>query len=140
VRVAPPSPLPQALGEQPAAERLGKDAQALLGQLLAGEGGAEVGVAPAVGLQNLVPVGGVGAVIGGPAAQAVNEGLIAVGFEAALEAANMASRKAEQSCGLGVGSLPLKDAVQDLEDIALLLTHGNPVGHRHVDRHGSSLA
>lgn len=75
----------------------------------------------------------------GPAAQAVDEGLVAVLLQATLEASDVAGRQAEEARGLGLGALPLEHAVQDLEDIAFLLTHGNPVGV-YVDRHGSSLA
>jgi len=44
VRVAAASAFPESLRDQPAAQRLGTDNQPLFFQLLAGEGGAEVGV------------------------------------------------------------------------------------------------
>ena len=53
--------LPQAVGEKQAAHALGLDEQVFLCQLLAGEGGAEIGVAHAVGVEKLpVEVGGGG--------------------------------------------------------------------------------
>jgi hypothetical protein len=70
----------------------------------------------------------------------MDEGLIALGLETALQAADVAGGKAEQPGGLGLGALAAPHAGQDLEDIALLLTHGHPVFGKHVDRHGSSLA
>jgi len=114
--------------------------QPLLGQLLAGEGGAEIGVACAVGLQHRVPMGGVGAVIRGLAAQTMDEGLIAARFEAALQASDVSRALVEQSRRLDLGSFALEHAMQNLEDITFLLAHGNPVWDQHVDRHGSSLA
>jgi hypothetical protein len=45
-------PLPQSFGHQPTAERLGTDVQTLFRQLLAGEGGSEVGIVLALGSEN----------------------------------------------------------------------------------------
>ena len=67
VRVAAPASLPQALGEQPAAQRLRPDVQALGGQLLAGEGGAAVGEALVVRRQHLLAQLGLEAAVGRPA-------------------------------------------------------------------------
>src|SRR5262249_32679914 len=52
VRFATALTLPQPGGQQPATQGLGADRQPLLGQLRAGEGGAEVGVTLAVGCQH----------------------------------------------------------------------------------------
>jgi hypothetical protein len=84
VGVAAPPALPQPRGQQPAPQRLRADGQALLGQLLAGEGGAEVGELPAIGGQDGLAPGGVEPAVGGPAAQAVDQGGVAVGLEEAL--------------------------------------------------------
>src|SRR5205823_6116429 len=84
------SALPQPLLDEPAAQRLRADRQALLGELLAGEGGAEVGAAAAVGCQHLAAEGRVEAVVGRSAPEAMDQGLIPVGLELALEAADVA--------------------------------------------------
>src|SRR5215472_13754927 len=139
VRVALPVPLPEALGQQPLAQRLRRHGQAALGQLLAGEGGAEVGVIAAVGVEDLLPSGGVDAAVGGPAAQPVDDGLVAFGFEAEAAAADLAGAQPQQARGLHLGQGAGEDLPKDFEDIALVLAHGDPVGGWSVDRHGSSL-
>src|SRR5262249_21456946 len=127
VRIAPTPTLPESLGHQPAAQGLGADEQALFGQLLAGQGRAEVGVVPAVGGQDRPAEGAVEAVVGGPATQAVGEGMIAAGLELAVQAADVAHTGVEASRRFGLGAFAVQDAVHDLEDIAFLLTHGYPV-------------
>src|SRR5262249_1307061 len=82
----------------------------------------------------------VGLVVGWAAAQAVDDGGVAASFEFALEAADLADGQIEQPGCLGLGALASQDRLHDLEDIAFPLAHGYPVGVRHVDRHGSSLA
>ena len=48
--------------------------------------------------------------------------------------------QAQEAGGLSLGALACQDRVHDLEDIALLLAHGDPVWGWHVDKQGSSLA
>jgi hypothetical protein len=88
VLLAPPPRLPQALGQQPATQGVGANLQAALGQLLGGEGGAEVGEVLAVDLQDAAELG-VEAVVGGPAAQAVDQGGIAALAQAVQESADL---------------------------------------------------
>ena len=57
--------------------------------------------------------------VGGPAAQAVDDGRVAAARELALQAPDLAGAELEQPCGLGLGALAVLDGVQDLEDIAL---------------------
>lgn len=64
MRFAAALPLPESLDDQPATERLSADKQALLGQLLAGEGRSEVGVVLAVGGKDSLAELGVGLMIG----------------------------------------------------------------------------
>ena len=78
--------------------------------------------------------------VGGLAAQAVDQGRVAAGFQLALQTADVAGTLAEQASGLRLSSLPLQDSVHDLEDIAFFLAHGNPVLGWYDDRHNSSLA
>jgi predicted RNA binding protein YcfA (HicA-like mRNA interferase family) len=82
--------LPQPFGDEPAAERLGADVQPFPGQLLAGEGRSKVGVALPVDGENGQAEVGVRLMVGRPAAQTVNEGLISVGLEALLNASDLA--------------------------------------------------
>jgi hypothetical protein len=70
----------------------------------------------------------------------MDEGLVTAVLEPLLEASDVAGGEVEQSSGLGLAAFPVEHAVQDFEDIAFLLTHGNPVFGKHVDRHGSSFA
>jgi hypothetical protein len=140
VRVAAALPLPQPLGDQPAAQRLRADRPPLAGQLLGGERGAEVRVAAAVRGQHGPAEARVGLVVGGLASQPVAEGAVALGLQLPLEASDLAGAQAEQARGLGLSPLAALHRVQDLDNIALLLIHGNPVGTMHADRHSSSLA
>jgi hypothetical protein len=133
-------PLPQAGLHEPASERLGADVQVHLGEFLAGEGGAEVGEVQPIGEKDLSLEFGVRLVVGWPAAQGVDNGGVTTSLEFALEAADLADGQFEQSGCLGLGAFAHQDRLQDLEDIAFSLTHGDPVGALHVDRHGSSLA
>ena len=110
------------------AQGLRRHDQAALGQLLAGERGAEVGEIAAVGVENLLSLGGVGAAVRGPAAQPMDDGLVAFGFEAAPEAADLAGAQPQQARGLHLGQGAGEDLLQDLENIALVLAHGDPVG------------
>ena len=125
---------------EPAAEGLRADVQAVVVQLLAGEGGPKVGVALPVGTQDSPFEGRIGLVVGGAAAQAVDESGIAAGLELALQASHLAYGEVKQAGRLGLSSFVAQDGVHDLEDIAFSLTHEYPVGGWHVDRHGSSLA
>jgi hypothetical protein len=129
--------LPEALGEEPAAEGLGADLQALKGELLGGEGGAEVRVTQAVGVEDGAFEGGVELVVGGLAAKAVDEGRIAVGLELGEEAADLAGALVEEAGSLDLGAKTVEDVVKDLEGIAFFLAHRDPVG-KIGDRHGSS--
>src|SRR5262245_9567917 len=140
VRFATALTLPQTGGQQPATQGLGADRQPLLGQLRAGEGGAEVGVTLAVGCQHRLLERRIGLPVGGLATQAVKQRGVAVRFELALNAADLTGAEVEQSSRLGLRTFPAQDTVQDLEDITFLLAHRNPVGGWHVDRHGASLA
>jgi hypothetical protein len=56
-----------------------------------------------------------------------------------LQTADVAGGKVEQARGFGLGAVAAPEAVQDFEEIAFPLAHGNPVWDT-VDRHGSSLA
>lgn len=140
MRLAAAPALPQPGRQEPPAEGLRADRQPFLGQLLTGEGGAEVGVTLAVGRQDLRDEGGVGLAVGRPAAQAVDDGGIAAGLQAALEAADLAGAEAQQAGGLGLGAVAVADEMENLEDIAFTLTHRDPVLGKHAGRHGSSLA
>ena len=62
--------LPQTFLDEPAAERLATEMQTTLGQLLAGEGGAEVVEVSAVDAQHLLAEVGLALAVGGLAAQA----------------------------------------------------------------------
>src|SRR5207253_2008837 len=111
VRVATASALPQASLDEPAAERLGTDHQALAGELLAGEGGPEIGVAAAVGREHRAFALLGGLVVGGATTQAVDDGGIATGLEFALQASDLADRTVEQSRGLGLGAFAAEDGM-----------------------------
>jgi len=98
VRVTLPLRLPQSLGQQPLAQGLRRDDQGALGQLLAGEGGAEVGLVAAVDLEDLASLGGIDAVVGGLAAQAMDDGLIPFALKAAADATDLSRAQPQQSC------------------------------------------
>jgi hypothetical protein len=140
MRIASPLPLPESFLDEPAAKRLRKNVPALLGQLFAGEGGAEVGVALSGGLENLLPLFGIGAMIGRLATQFVGEGLVALSPQAALQASDVADGEAEQACGFRLGTLTLENTVENFANSVFLLTQGDPAGRMHVGRQGSSLA
>jgi hypothetical protein len=132
VRVAVPASLPQALGQEPASECLDADVQPLSGELLAGQGGTEVGVTRAVGLENLPAKGGVVTVVGGFATQPVDNSGIAA-FELALDASDLTDSSLEESGGLGPGSLAVENSLHHLEDVTLTLAHLHTVPVLYLD-------
>jgi len=89
VLIAPSLGLPEAFSEQPAPEGIGGNLQAAFAQLLGGEGGAEVVIVLAVDLQDTAAELGILAVVGGLAAQAVNEGGIAALLQALQKSAQV---------------------------------------------------
>jgi hypothetical protein len=123
VRVAVPAALPQPLGQEPATECLGTDVKALGGQFLGRQCGTEVGVAGAVGLENLPAEGGIMSVIGGLAPQAVDQGGITARPELVLDASDLAGTESEESGRFGLGPLAIEDRLHHLEDIAFALAH-----------------
>jgi len=139
MRLAAALTLPHPFGDEPAAERLGADAQPFGGQLLAGEGRSKVGVALPVGGDNGLAEVGVRLMVGRPAAQSVNEGLISVGLESSLNASDLADAFVEESSRLRLAAFAAQNGVHKLENIAFLLAHGYPVEGKHADRQGSSL-
>jgi hypothetical protein len=98
-------PLPQPFGDQPAAERLGANVQAVLGQFLAGEGGSEVGVVLAVGSQDGLAKLGVGLVVGRLAAESVDDGGIAAGLQPSQDASDLSGAVIEQACRFGLRAI-----------------------------------
>src|SRR6202011_1729120 len=126
--------------EEPAAQRLDGNLQAILGQFLLGQGGAEVGVLGGVGGQDGGLKFGVGSVVGGTTTQAVDQAVVAVLLEFIQETADVARGEMEQTSGLGLGAEAVENRLKDLEAVTFGLTHGNAVGGQHDDRHGSSLA
>src|SRR5207248_1710429 len=105
-----------------------------LGELLAGEGGAEVGVAQAVDLEDLAFEGLVGLAVARLAAQAVDDGLVAAGFELALEAADLPRTQVEQPRCLRRRPVALEYPVHHLENVALPLAHLDPIPFWHAHR------
>src|SRR5262249_13259667 len=83
--------------EEPAAERLGIDHEALGNALRAREGGPKIAVAAAVGREHRAFVLLRSLVVGRAAPQAVDDGGIATGLEFALQASNRAHRTVAQS-------------------------------------------
>jgi hypothetical protein len=131
--------LPEALGEQPAAQGIGGHLQAAFGELLGGEGGAEVGVVLAVELQDTATELGILAVVGGVATQAMDEGGVTLVPEAVQQATQVPGGELEQGSGLDWGALSFQDRPQDTQTIAFPLAHGNPVSFVQRGRHTSSL-
>src|SRR5262249_33859566 len=90
VRFPASLPLPQSFGNQPATQRLGSDMQTVLGQLLAGKGGSEVGIVLSVGREDGLSELGVGLMVGRFTAEAMDEGGIAAGLESSQDASDLA--------------------------------------------------
>src|SRR3989454_1175418 len=131
-RIAPAGALgprdPQAGGTHPAAERLdGQDEGVLLGELLVGERGPEVGVALADEGQGALLGGGRGPAGARAPAPARPEPRGAVLDERAIEASHLALADLEQLRRAPARQAPLGDPRQDLQAIQLL----------HAQREGS---
>ena len=118
--LAPALRLPEAFGHQPAPQGIGRNLQAAFGQLLGSEGGAEVVQVLAVDLQRPAAELGILAVVGGLAAQAVDQSPIAPLLQALHQAAHMANGEAQQPRGLHLGALPIQNRVQDAQAIGTL--------------------
>jgi hypothetical protein len=131
--------LPEALGQQPAPQCIRGDLQAPFGQFLGGEGGAEIVEVLAVDLQDAAAELGILAVVGGLAAQAVDQSGIAALLQALQQSAQVSGGEAQQASGLHLGTLPVEHRVQDAQTITFPLTHGDPVSFVGRGRHGSSL-
>jgi hypothetical protein len=138
--VAVPSPLPESLGQEPAAEGLDADMQPLPGELLAGQRGTEVRVTGSVGLEDLPTQGGVALVVGGLASQAVDQGGVATGLELALDASDLSDAPLEESGGLGLGPLAVENGLHHLEDVTLTLAHLDTVPVLYLDHLASPSA
>ena len=85
VLIAPPLWLPGAFDGQPAPQGIGGHLRAAFGQLLGGEGGAEVGIVLAVDSKDTAAELGIQAAVGGLATQAMGEGRIAASLHAEQE-------------------------------------------------------
>jgi hypothetical protein len=109
VAIAALSWLPQALGDEPAAQGFHTDLEAALGELLAGQGGTKVVEVATILVEDATTKVGLVPAIGGAAAQAMDDGFIAFDLEASQEASHMPRGEAEQSGGLGLRTFSLQN-------------------------------
>jgi hypothetical protein len=77
--------------------------------------------------------------VGGLAAQAMDDAAVTLVGEAALQAADLAGAQAQQARGFDLAEGAGEDLVDDLENVALVLAHRKPIVVGSWDRHGSSL-
>jgi len=95
----------EAFGLQPATQRLARNDQPLVGQLLRGERGAEVSVALPVGLQNGPTQLGVLLPIRRPPSQPVDHATITFALQSTLKTPNLPNGSLQEPARLGLRSL-----------------------------------
>jgi hypothetical protein len=79
-------------------------------------------------LKDFLSVGRVDAVVGGLSAEAMDDGLVAFFFQAALDTAELSHAQAQQACRLALSQGASENLVHDFENITFGLAHGDPVG------------
>jgi hypothetical protein len=140
VRIAASLPFPQPFNQQPSPQRLDANVQFLLSEFLARQSGAEIRIPRPICFEDLLAKGGLVLVVGGLASQAVDECGIAVVFEFALNASNLADASFEQPRGFGLCPFAVENHLHHLEYVTFTLTHLDTIPELYLDHPASPSA